>query len=337
MLLNDSAAMMLQTAADQAIGQVFAEMPLQAIQSGNDLFGQENSNAPELFRSGHYVLSISAAPVVTQGGRMAGEVLVLHDVTAEREIDKAKTDFIATISHELRTPLTSITGYADLMLRGFVGELEGEQKEFIGVIRQQASSMTEVLNNVIIIASIDAGTMTPEILDHSVHSLVEQTLSTSTLRKSIQDKNIDLMLDVPDDLPQVRVDRDHVKIVLMQLIDNARRYTEKGSITVQARQMDENIRIDIIDTGRGISAEEQQRLFKRFQRGGEQGGLATRERGTGLGLAIARSLTEALNGHVWLEQTSELGTTFSLTLPLAHEKELQSDQNTYTMVVSSST
>ncbi len=325
-LTNSAAATMLNMTVSDLNSKTFAELPLEPLEAAPELFAQSPDLAtPTLYQSGKRILSVSAAPIRTVEGREGGEVLVLHDVTAEREVDRAKTDFIATISHELRTPLTSICGYTDLLLRGFAGALEEEQREFLGTIRQQAQSMVDVLQNVIVIASIEAGTMKPDLQPYQVHSLVQQALATT--QKSIEEKKLALNVEVPEDLPLVMVDRDHVKIVLTQLLDNARRYTDSGSVSIQAHQTNDGVQIDIRDTGRGISPEDQKRLFTRFQRGGEQGGLAVRERGAGLGLAIARQLVESQQGRIWVDSSVNEGSTFSVVFPLAPERFQHADED----------
>jgi len=322
MLTNSAAATMLNTPAPELVGRTFEELQLTPIQGSAELFASGSTTT--FYHSGDRILSLSAAPVESQDGRSSGEVLVLHDVTSEREMDRAKTDFIATISHELRTPLTSICGYADLLLRGFAGDLTDEQLDFMRTIRQQGQTMVDVLQNVIIIASIEAGTMTAMPQPQPIFALVDQAVGAT--RKSIESKNLELNIDVPMDLPYINVDRDHFKIILVQLLDNARRYTQQGSITIRAAKQNDQIRIDVVDTGQGIALNDQQRLFTRFQRGGEQSGLTSKERGVGLGLAIARQLTEEFSGRISVTSDVGAGSTFSIILPAVSDEQLQSHE-----------
>jgi PAS domain S-box-containing protein len=325
MLTNSTAAAMIGMPADELIGHTFDELDVKPIQGNAELFGT-TGGAPVFYQSNRSerILSLSAAPVEGLDGRRSGEVLVLHDVTAEREMDRAKTDFIATISHELRTPLTSICGYADLLLRGFAGDLTDEQRDFMRTIRQQGQSMVDVLQNVIIIASIESGSMQPIAQPYSVAALVDQAVGAT--RKAIESKNLELVIEVPLDLPEVLIDRDHMQIVLVQLLDNARRYTSSGSITIQAHKSDDGVQLDIKDTGQGIPVADQGRMFKRFQRGGEQSGLTSKERGVGLGLAIARQLIENSGGRIWFTSAVGEGSTFSIMLPIAAEENMHSNE-----------
>lgn len=321
-LSNSAAAAMLNVPPTALIGRTFDDLKLVPIQGAAELFASGSTTT--FYQSGEHILSLSAAPVESQDGRNSGEVLVLHDVTAEREMDRAKTDFIATISHELRTPLTSICGYADLLLRGFAGDLSEEQLDFMKTIRQQGQTMVDVLQNVIIIASIEAGTMTVYPQPYPVLPLVEQAIGAT--RKAIESKNLALIVDVPLELPSINVDRDHFKIVLVQLLDNARRYTQNGSITIRANKHEDMVKIDVIDTGQGIALSDQQRLFNRFQRGGEQSGLTSKERGVGLGLAIARQLIEGFGGRISVISDIGAGSTFSILLPAVSEAQLQTNE-----------
>lgn len=325
-LTNSTASTMLDLPANALIGRTLAELDVTPLQTGaTEVFG-DSSRTTTFYQSGRSerILSLSSAPVASHDGRPFGEVLVLHDVTAEREIDRAKTDFIATISHELRTPLTVITSYADLLLRGYLGTLSDEQDDTMRTIRLHVQAMTDVVQNVVIIANIEAGIMKPIIQPCAVMNLIEQAVQLT--RKSIEGKKLTLTVDVSIELPDVAVDRDHVKIILTQLLDNARRYTATGGITVRASKQNDGVQIDIIDTGQGIAATEESRMFQRFQRGGEQSGLTSTERGIGLGLAIARLLIENIGGKIWYVSTVGKGSTFSLMLPLVHEEALHSNE-----------
>lgn len=138
------------------------------------------------YRIGDQVVSRSDAPVVTEDGQILGEVIVLHDITIEAAVDKAKTDFIATISHELRTPLTIIRGYVDLLLRGIGGELSADQAELLESVRTRAMDMTSLVNNVIMIAHIESGTLNTELQPQDTLLILE--LALAPLRSGFEKK-----------------------------------------------------------------------------------------------------------------------------------------------------
>jgi signal transduction histidine kinase len=260
------------------------------------------------------VLRISSAPVIGEDDEVLGEVIVLHDISAEAAVDRAKTKFIERVSHELRTPLTPICGNTELLLRGYLGELSSEQRDTLEVIRMRAEQMRDLVNNFVMIASIEANTLITEPEPQDVWVAIEGALAP--MRNAFAKKGIELLLDLPEVLPSVLADRQQLHVVLTQLFDNARRYTQQGSVTVRAQHRDNLVQIDVIDTGPGISSEEFQQLFTRFHR---VEGNNSPERGGGLGLAIARQLIERQNGQVWATSAPGEGSTFSITLLVADE------------------
>jgi signal transduction histidine kinase len=263
------------------------------------------------------IVRLSSAPVTDDTGTQLGDVYVLQDLTSEVAIDRAKTNFMATISHELRTPLTVMNGSSDLLLRELTGPLTDEQRMLVGSINKHALTMTTLLNNVITLASLDSGTLAVDIEHVALSCLLDDLLWSH--RKSIAAKGLRLVLDIPADLPEIIADPQQLRIVLNQLIDNARRYTDAGTLTIWARCNAEQIQIAISDTGRGIDPDLAEHLFTRFTRGSQ--GINSAERGIGLGLAIAKELIERQGGAIWLDTTSDQGSTFIIALPSAHANQ----------------
>jgi signal transduction histidine kinase/HAMP domain-containing protein len=290
----------------------FGAIPLMPLNEAALSFGAER--ATNLFTLRDRIVRLSSAPVVDDTGIQLGTVYVLQDLTDEVAIDRAKTNFMATISHELRTPLTVMNGSSDLLLRELTGPLTSEQRELVGSIHKHAVSMTSLLNNVITLASLDSGTLAVDIENVDLDYILNDLLWSH--RKAIATKGLRLVIDIPNDLPEIIADPQQLKIVLNQLIDNARRYTDTGTISIGACASDDCIKIAIADTGRGIDPELAEHLFTRFTRGSE--GINSAERGIGLGLAIAKELIERQGGTIQLDQTSCQGSTFVITLPSAH-------------------
>ena len=278
-------------------------------------FGAER--APNLFTLRDRIVRLSSAPVADDTDIQLGHVYVLQDLTSEVAIDRAKTNFMATISHELRTPLTVMNGSSDLLLRELTGPLTDEQRALVGSIYKHAVTMTTLLNNVITLASLDSGTLTVDIEHVELNHMLDELLWTH--RKSIATKGLRLVLDIPDDLPEIIADPQQLRIVLNQLIDNARRYTDAGILTIHACCAADRVKIAITDTGRGIDPELAEHLFTRFTRGSQ--GINSAERGIGLGLAIAKELIERQGGTIWLDATSDQGSTFVITLPSVHANQ----------------
>ena len=313
MLVNRTAEQLLNLHDWHIIRRNWNDIPLVRVPAAKDMFGNDIANLDH-YEIGNRVMSVSSAPVIGENEAMLGEVIVLHDMTAESAVDRAKTRFIERVSHELRTPLTPICGNTELLLRGYLGKLSSEQRDTLEVIRMRAEQMRDLVNNFVMIASIEANTLITEPEPQDVWVAIEGALAP--MRTAFLKKGIDIKLDLPDALPLVRADRQQLQVVLTQLLDNARRYTQEGSVTVRAQRLDPYVQIDIIDTGPGISGEEFAQLFTRFHR---VEGNNSPERGGGLGLAIARQLVERQGGRVWAESTPGQGSTFSIALLVANE------------------
>jgi signal transduction histidine kinase len=289
-----------------------ADLPIEAMPEARELFGRGGTQ----FRLGDRFVTLTRAPIVAEDGRAAGEVIVLHDITDAVAVDRAKTDFIATISHELRTPLTVIRGFTELLLRGSGGDtLSADQAELLDQVRARAVDMTDMVNNAILIADIESGQLKTELQPQDLEMALNMALTP--LRAGIQQKGLTLTIELPADLPAVLGDREQLKRALYQLLDNARRYTEQGGVTVRASHRDGFVRVDVSDTGPGIAPEVLPRLFKRFQR---IEGNNSSQRGGGLGLAIAKQLIERQGGKVLVDSTPGKGSTFTLILKQANEQ-----------------
>jgi signal transduction histidine kinase len=241
-------------------------------------------------------------------------VIVLHDISAEAAVDQAKTDFIKVISHELRTPLTPICGNVELLLRGLFGELKPEQRETLEQVRGRADQMKDLVNNIIMVASIEANTLQTDPEPQDLWIAVENAVAP--MRRQFANKGLELRIEPMEDIPYVLADREQLRMILTQLLDNARRYTPAGSVTISASRHDAQVQLDISDTGPGIPPEERSRLFTRFHR---IEGNNSPERGSGLGLAITRQLVERQGGQVWASSEAGEGSTFSIALPIASE------------------
>lgn len=315
LVLNRAMQVLLNLADGAASPSRFAEIPLAPLDEAALSFGADRSS--NLFVLGERIVRLSSAPVADDTGAQLGHVYVFQDLTSEVAIDRAKTNFMATISHELRTPLTVMNGSSDLLLRELVGPLNEQQRTLISSIHKHAVTMTGLLNNVITAASLDAGNFVVELEEMTLSCVLDEVLWS--YRKSLAAKGLELRLEVPPDLPPLLGDPQVLRIVLQQLLDNARRYTEHGTIGLRASQSGGWIEIAISDTGPGIEPELQDRLFTRFTRGSE--GINSAERGIGLGLAIAKELMERQGGTIRLATTSAEGSIFIISLASAHANE----------------
>jgi signal transduction histidine kinase len=297
----------------------WADLPIEPVAKPRELFGGGTQ-----YRLGDNFFTLSRSPVVEEG-QTVGEVIVLHDINEAVAVDRAKTDFIATISHELRTPLTVIRGFTELLLRGSGGEkLTLDQADLLDQVRARAVDMTDMVNNAILIADIESGQLKTELQPQDLEMVLSMALAP--LRNGLDQKRLALTLELPSDLPPVIGDREQLKRALGQLLDNARRYTEQGGVTVRATAEGATlVRVEIIDTGPGIPPDLLPRLFQRFQR---IEGNNSAQRGGGLGLAIARQLIERQGGSVQASSTLGQGSTFTVILQQANEHTLAVAQST---------
>jgi PAS domain S-box-containing protein len=260
-------------------------------------------------------INVHVAPV-TLGDEYLGTVSTFRDVTKEVEVDRAKTEFVSTVSHELRTPMTSIKGYADLMLLGAAGQMNDDQRRFLGIIKANVDRLSVLVNDLLDISRLEGGRVELDIKPLSLEGLVDQV--ANTLRAKIADKGLTLSLHVPPDIPLVMGDRDRVIQILTNLVSNAYQYTPAGgSIDVRALCAAGRVQVDVADTGIGIAPEDQPKVFDRFFRADDP--KVQEFSGTGLGLAIVKSLVEMQQGRIWLDSKVGKGSTFSFSLPMAEE------------------
>jgi signal transduction histidine kinase len=313
LVINRATRSLIGLAGDAQEPQRFDELPLIPLHETNPSFSGQHT--ADLFSLGDHVVRVAAAPVFGQDGTQLGDVYVLQDLTGEVAMDRAKTNFIATISHELRTPLTVLGGTTELLLRDLGGPLSDEQRSLVETMRKHTMAMTSLINNVIIIAGMESGSIVFQLEHVSLGDVLNELLWS--LSAQVAAKGLVLSVDIPDDLPPVLADKHQLRSALHQLIDNARRYTDAGSIAIIAERDGSNVRLDVADTGHGIDSELAEHLFTRFTRGSE--GIHSAERGIGLGLVIAKQLIERQGGSLWLDKTSAQGSTFSLTLLCADE------------------
>ncbi len=292
----------------------FDALPLEPAPQAREVFGRSDPQ----FRLGQRYLTLTRSPLLAEEGHTAGEVIVLHDVTEAVAIDKAKTDFIATISHELRTPLTVIRGFTELLLRGTGGKPPTpDQADLLEQVRQRAVEMTDMVNNAILIADIESGRLRADLQPLDLDIVVNRALAP--LLPAFESRHLSVTVEIPPDLPAVLADREQLQRALGHLLDNARRYTDAGGVTIRAFPLRGQVQIDVTDTGQGIPPEMLPRLFSRFQR---IDGNSSSQRGGGLGLAITRQLIERQGGTVRVDSAPGRGSTFSITLQQANERTL---------------
>lgn len=262
------------------------------------------------------IILVHLAPVILQSDFL-GTVSIFRDITREVEVDRLKSEFVATVSHELRTPMTAIKGYVDILTMGAAGALNENQMHFLAVVRNNIERLSILLNDLLDISRIESGRVTLNIRPVNLYEIAEEVVTETLRRSQTENKPMALSVNAPKDLPPVIGDKDRVRQILSNLINNAYNYTpENGVIHVNIHQQNKELQVDVQDNGIGIKPEDQARLFERFYRGEHPLVLATP--GTGLGLPIVRQLVEMHKGRLWMQSTGipGEGSTFSFTLPI---------------------
>src|SRR5215510_3667731 len=241
---------------------------------------------------------------------LLGAVTLLEDITHLREIDRLKSDFIATASHELRTPLTSVQMGVYLLLEGAAGELTDKQVEILSACREDCDRLDKLMRDLLDLSRIEAGESKPTLALVKTKDLIDE--ATEELRPQVESKGLDFKVDAPFTLPAVRVDRTQVERVLTNLVVNAIRYTQTGEIKISAQPRGNSVAVSVSDTGSGIPQEYLPHIFEKFvQVPGAASG------GAGLGLAISRLIVESNGGQISVQSEPSKGSTFTFTLPIA--------------------
>jgi PAS domain S-box-containing protein len=277
--------------------------------------------AEQVTLENEHIILVHLAPVIWRN-EFLGTVSIFRDITHEVEVDRLKSEFVATVSHELRTPMTSIKGYVDLLLMGAAGALNENQTHFLEIVSSNTERLSILVNDLLDISRMEAGRVSLSLQPLDLREIAESVMGEVARHSKVEKREMDLKLDAPPDLPRVYGDLERVHQILNNLLDNAYRYTpENGHLTVHLKKVEDEVQVDVIDNGVGIAPKDQDRIFERFFRGENPLVLATP--GTGLGLPIVKQLVNMHKGRIWMKSTGIAGegSTFSFTLPLYLAKE----------------
>ncbi len=257
----------------------------------------------------------SHAAVAIENARLFHEI---EDKGHQLEVaSKHKSQFLANMSHELRTPLNAVLGYTELILDNIFGEVPPEIRDTLERTRSNGLHLLGLINDVLDLSKIEAGQLTLSLGDYSIGEVVHVALSS--LRSLAEEKKLQLKALVAPDLPPGKGDERRITQVLLNLLGNAIKFTEAGDVTVEAAAADGWFTVSVSDTGPGIAAADQQKIFEEFQQADSSS--TRRKGGTGLGLSIARRIIELHGGRIWVESSLGQGSTFRFALPVRVEAQ----------------
>jgi signal transduction histidine kinase len=241
------------------------------------------------------------------------------------EMDRVKSEFIATVSHELRTPLNSIIGFAKLLLNQNIGPLNELQHTDLSIIYSSALHLQDLVNDILDLSKIDAGKIRLDKNWVTIEEIIVGVMPSTMLL--IEDKPIELKEDLEPKLPQVYVDRGRIRQIVLNLLSNAAKFTDSGSIYLRIYQIQKDeqtyICFSVTDTGIGVAAEDADKVFEAFRQ--IDSSMGRRAEGTGLGLPISKRLARLHGGELWFESTLGRGSTFYFTIPVTPPENDKTD------------
>jgi signal transduction histidine kinase len=235
------------------------------------------------------------------------------------EASQHKSQFLANMSHELRTPLNAILGYTELMADGAYGEPSEKMLGILKRLEANGKHLLGLINDVLDLSKIEAGQLVLELSDYCIQDIAQTV--RSTLEPLAADKKLAFRVEMAGELPPGRGDGRRLTQVLINLVGNAIKFTDAGEIAIKAEANNGSFYILVRDTGPGISAVDQARLFQEFQQA--DNAITKKKGGTGLGLAISKRIIEMHGGQIWVESQPGQGSTFTFTLPVIVERQVE--------------
>jgi len=315
-VVNGAAEAMLGIRRDQVIGKSFMESVfnhhlLDVLNQAREKGGLASGEV-ELHRPAPRLLKVNAVTIPGSPSSIEG-LLVLHDMTKIRRLERLRRDFVANVSHELKTPITSLKGFIETLLSGALANREQSEK-FLRMMEEDTQRLIRLVNDLLELSKIESG---EAVLIKEPMDLAQEIAKVVAKLKHLSDgQGVTLETQIPAGFPRVLADRDKLAQVLLNLTDNAIKFGQAGGhVCFSARQEGREICVSVSDTGQGIPETAIPRVFERFYR--VDSGRSRDQGGTGLGLAIVKHLVEAHGGRVWCESQLGKGSTFSFTLPTA--------------------
>ncbi|MDR7314755.1 two-component system histidine kinase PnpS [Brevibacillus nitrificans] len=315
MLVNPAVEKLLGTAGHEIVGKLHIEAGksfglskyIDRCLDNSEKFREE----VHIYYPQERVLDVNFAPYINFKGEARGVVVVLHDITEIRRLEKMRSDFVANVSHELRTPITSIKGFTETLLEGAMQD-EETCRNFLQIISDESERLYRMIRDILDLSKIEQKRLPLQMNQVHLQELI--TSAVAIMNDQAQRKQLSIAL--PNQTPEILLmtDRDCLQQIVLNLLSNAVAYTpEGGAITIHTEQNAQRVMIQVSDTGIGIPEKDIPRIFERFYRVDKA--RSRDSGGTGLGLAIVKHLVENLHGQISVKSREGQGTTFTVTLP----------------------
>ncbi|MGB9823119.1 MAG: sensor histidine kinase [Thermodesulfovibrio sp.] len=260
-----------------------------------------------------------------------GSVILIRDITQEKEVDRLKTEFITVVSHELRTPLTSILGFIEMINKKFVENIlphldlndsklskaVSKINKNFNIIFSEGERITSLINDVLDISKLESGKAIWNFTEISLNEVI--TDAYKAVSSLFEQKGLPFYMEIQPGLPEINADKERLIQVVINLLSNALKFTEKGYVKCKAQLNGDEILVSVEDTGIGIPEEEKDRIFEKFKQVGDL--IRGKPKGTGLGLPISKQIVEAHGGEIWVESQLGKGSIFYFTIPLKRKEE----------------
>lgn len=312
LLINPPAQELFDLNAGETEGETIEHFP--EIREQYNLALREKSYYKSETVIGKRTFNLSMAPLRQHNGDIRGIVAVLHDITKEKRLEMLRREFVANVSHELRSPLSLLQGYVEALADG-LAEDEAERQKYLNILLDETLRLRRLVNDLLDLTQLETGNINMRIDQLSVNSLVFRV--TGRFQPVFDEQNKNLQVSIPENLPLVKGDEDKLQQVLVNLLDNAIKYTPvEGTVKVTASAGEKTVDISVADSGPGIPKDELDQIWERFYKVDK---ARTREAvgGTGLGLAIVKNIILAHGGQVGVKSDPGAGAQFTFSIPIA--------------------
>ncbi len=311
-LVNPEAERLFNLKKEEITGKLIKELSNSSLKPLIELLeeSKEVSRKELKIREG-LILEVSTIPMVKE--EESGTLVILHDITKEKRVERLKTEFVSLAAHQLRTPLSAIKWTLRILSDEELGKVNKEQKKYLNRTYQSNERMIGLIDDLLNVTKIEEGKYVYQPKLVHLEDLIQAVIDS--LKPEIKRKNIELDFQKPKEkLPEVKVDMEKIKLAIKNLFNNAIIYSQKGGkVTISLKQKENNVKFSVQDSGIGIPEKQQKRIFTKFFRGANA--IKKETEGSGLGLFIVKNIIEAHQGKIWFESERGKGSTFYFTLP----------------------